>query len=88
MQGGVYDLIAFAKKVGAESAMFLVGSDSELPKYEGTVYLADVATCGEYNPDVHKQLLLEIDRQGQAGYGDLLPLFLWLGPGPAGGTAP
>ncbi len=60
MQGGVYDLIAFAKKVGAESAMFLVGSDGELPKYEGTVYLADVATCGEYNPDVHKQLLLEI----------------------------
>ena len=59
MQGGVYDLIAFAKKVGAESAMFLVGSDDELPKYEGTVYLADVATCGEYNPDVHKQLVLE-----------------------------
>ena len=60
MQSGVYDLIAFAKKVGAESAMFLVGSDSELPKYEGTVHLADVAACGEYNPDVHKQLLLEI----------------------------
>ena len=60
MQGGVYDLIAFAKKIGAESAMFLVGSDGELPKYEGTVYLADVATCGEYNPDVHKQLLLEV----------------------------
>lgn len=59
LQGGVYDLIAFAKKVGAESAMFLVGSDDELPKYEGTVYLADVATCGEYNPDVHKQLVLE-----------------------------
>ncbi len=63
LQGGVYDLIAFAKKVGAESAMFLVGSDSELPKFEGTLYLADAATCGEYNPDVHKQLLLEtIDR--------------------------
>jgi len=60
LQGGVYDLIAFAKKIGAESAMFLVGSDGELPKYEGTVYLADVATCGEYNPDVHKQLLLEV----------------------------
>jgi len=60
LQSGVYDLIAFAKKVGAESAMFLVGSDSELPKYEGTVHLADVAACGEYNPDVHKQLLLEI----------------------------
>lgn len=59
LQGGVYDLIAFAGKIGAESAMFLIGSDSELPKYEGTLYLADVAACGEYNPDVHKQLLLE-----------------------------
>ena len=54
-----YDLIAFAKKVDAESAMFLVGSESDLPKFEGTLYLADAATCGEYNPDVHKQLLLE-----------------------------
>ena len=35
LQGGVYDLIAFAKKVDAESAMFLVGSESELPKFDG-----------------------------------------------------
>jgi electron transfer flavoprotein alpha subunit len=53
LQSGVYDLIAFAKKVDAESAMFLVGSDSELPKFAGTLYLADAAICGEYNPDVH-----------------------------------
>ncbi|GAB6194465.1 electron transfer flavoprotein subunit alpha/FixB family protein [Desulfocastanea catecholica] len=59
LQSGVYDLIAFAKKVDAESAMFLVGSENELPKFEGTVYLADAASCGEFNPDVHKQLLLE-----------------------------
>ncbi|MGB5232142.1 MAG: electron transfer flavoprotein subunit alpha/FixB family protein [Desulfoprunum sp.] len=59
LQGGVYDLVAFAQKVGSESAMFLVGSDSELPKFAGTLYLADVAACGEYNPDVHKQLVLE-----------------------------
>jgi electron transfer flavoprotein alpha subunit len=59
LQGGVYELIAFAKKIGAESAIFLVGSESDLPKFSGTLYLADVASCGEYNPDVHKQLLLE-----------------------------
>lgn len=59
LQSSTNDLIAFAKKVDAESAMFLVGSESELPKFEGTVYLADAASCGEYNPDVHKQLLLE-----------------------------
>lgn len=60
LQNGVNDLMAFAKKVDAESTMFLVGSESNLPKYQGTLYLADVKNCGEYNPDVHKQLLLEV----------------------------
>jgi electron transfer flavoprotein alpha subunit len=60
LQGSVGDLIAFAKKIGAESAMFLVGSETDLPKFEGTVYLADVKACGEYNPAVHKQLLLDV----------------------------
>jgi electron transfer flavoprotein alpha subunit len=60
LQGSVYDLIAFAKKLGAESAMFLVGSESDLPKFDGTLYLADVKACGEYNPSVHKQLLLDV----------------------------
>lgn len=58
LQGGVSDLIAFSQKVGADSAMFLVGSEAVLPKYDGTLYLADAASYGEYNPDVHKQLLL------------------------------
>ena len=59
LQTGISDLIAFSKKVDAESAMFLVGSETDLPKFEGTLYLADSAKYGEYNPDVHKQLLLE-----------------------------
>ncbi|KAB2891744.1 MAG: electron transfer flavoprotein subunit alpha/FixB family protein [Desulfobulbaceae bacterium] len=58
--GSVNELIAFAGKMGAESAMFLVGSDSALPAYAGTLYLADAAACGEFNPDVHKQLLLDV----------------------------
>ena len=54
------ELMAFAQKLGADSAMFLVGSEDSLPKFAGKLYLADAATCGEYNPDGHKQLLLEV----------------------------
>ncbi len=53
-----YELLAFADKLGAESALFLVASEDLVPKYNGTVYLADVAKHGEFNPDVHKQLVL------------------------------
>jgi electron transfer flavoprotein alpha subunit len=55
-----YDLVAFAQKLGADSAMFMVGSGSCLPQYEGTLYLADSSTYGEFNPAVHKQLLLDV----------------------------
>ena len=55
-----YDLVAFAQKLGAEMALFLVGSESQLPKIDGKVYLADAAQAGEYNPDLHKQLLLDV----------------------------
>jgi len=58
--GGSYELVAFAAKMNAESVMFLVGSDSVLPKYDGKVYLADAASAGEYNPDTHKQLILDV----------------------------
>jgi len=52
-------LIAFAKEMPTASSMFLVGSPSDLPRFDGTLYLADVAQYGEYNPTAHKQLLLE-----------------------------
>jgi len=58
--GSCYELMAFADKMGAESSMFLVGSDSVLPQFGGKLYLADVAVAGEYNPDVHKQLVLDV----------------------------
>jgi electron transfer flavoprotein alpha subunit len=58
--GGSYELVAFAEKMNAESVMFLVGSDSALPKYNGKLYLADAGAVGEYNPDVHKQLVLDL----------------------------
>jgi len=55
-----YELVGFAGHLGADSAMVLVGSDSQIPAYNGTLYLADASSCGEYNPDLHKQLILEV----------------------------
>ena len=54
-----YELFGFASQLGADTAMLLVGSEGQLPEYNGTVYLADAAACGEYNPDLHKKLVLE-----------------------------
>ncbi len=55
-----YELVAFAEQLGADSAMFLIGSKEVLPAYNGTLYLADVDKYGEFNPAVHKQLLLDV----------------------------
>jgi len=63
-----YELLGFADQLGAESALLLVGSDSQLPEYPGTLYLADAATCGEYNPDLHKKLILEAVQQENPDY--------------------
>jgi len=40
--------------------MLLVGSHAQLPAFDGRLYLADAATCGEYNPEVHKKLILSV----------------------------
>ena len=63
--GSTYELVAFAQQLGADSAMFLVGSDSALPQYDGTLYLADSTKYSEFNPAVHKQLLLDVVAQEQ-----------------------
>ncbi len=54
------ELINFATQLGAESAMFLVGSEDALPDYSGKLYLADIGEAGEFNPGQHKQLLLDV----------------------------
>jgi len=54
------ELIAFAEKVGGDHAMFMVGSESSLPQYDGKLFLADAAKHGEYSPTVHKQMLLDV----------------------------
>ena len=58
-----YETLAFAKKIGAETAMFLVGSAEKLPRFGGNLYLADAGRYGEFNPDVHKALLLKAIEQ-------------------------
>ena len=55
-----YELVAFIEKLGAAHAMFLVGGENDLPKYNGTLYLADAGKYLDYNPAVHKQLLLDV----------------------------
>ena len=55
-----YELLGFAEQLGAEAAMFLCGSQSQLPAFGGNLYLADAAVAGEYNPDLHKQLILQV----------------------------
>ena len=58
LQDSYGELLAFAARLGAGAAMFLVGG-AELPDFAGTLYLADSATCGEYNPSIHKKLLID-----------------------------
>lgn len=54
-----YELIDFAGQLNAETSMFMVGSDSQLPACGGLLYLGDAAACGEYNPDLHKELIMQ-----------------------------
>ena len=76
--GSYQELMGFAGQLAADSAMFVVGSSGALPAFEGTLYLADAAQVGDYNPDAHKQLLLSAIEQSasdvhlQVGYPPLL----------------
>jgi len=58
------ELLAFAGLMGAESgmvAMFIAAEAAgPLPKFNGRLYLAEVSQVGEYNPEMHKQLLLDV----------------------------
>lgn len=63
-----YELVAFAERLGAETAFIIFGSEAEAPKVNGKVYVADAAKYGEYNPDLHKQLLLEAVQRENPDY--------------------
>lgn len=61
-----YEPLAFARNLGAEAAMVLVGSPEALPVFDGSLYLADVATVGDYQPESHAALVVEAARREQA----------------------
>jgi electron transfer flavoprotein alpha subunit len=54
-----YEQAGFASALGAEMVMFCVGGDAS-PAFGGTLYQADSAACGEFNPSLHKALLLQV----------------------------
>jgi electron transfer flavoprotein alpha subunit len=81
-----YETLAFARKLGAETVHFLVGNEQALPLVEGTLYFADAAIYGEYNPPVHRDLLLQVIAKENpdlivfchSSYGwDLAPRLAW-----------
>lgn len=63
--GSASELVNFARQLDGEVAMFLVGNEATLPNFSGKLYLADAGQVGEFNPDGHKQLLLEVVAQEQ-----------------------
>jgi electron transfer flavoprotein alpha subunit len=63
-----YELAVFADKLGVAKAMVLIGNEAAVPKVNGKVYLADVAKYGEYNPDLHKRIVLEAIKRENPDY--------------------
>jgi electron transfer flavoprotein alpha subunit len=63
-----YELLGFARQLGAETALFMVSNESQIPDYDGTLYMADAAICGEYNPELHKKLVIEVVQKENPDY--------------------
>ncbi|KAA0259034.1 electron transfer flavoprotein subunit alpha/FixB family protein [Deferribacter autotrophicus] len=63
-----YELATFADKLGAEKIWFAVGYKDNLPKVAGKLYFADAEKHGEFNPDVHKKLILQVVEKENPDY--------------------
>lgn len=61
-----YEPLAFARRLGAETTMVLVGNPDALPAFDGRLYLADAAVVGDYQPEAHAALVAEVARREQA----------------------
>jgi electron transfer flavoprotein alpha subunit len=61
-----YETIAFADVIGAEAAMFIVAPGADPPAFDGTLYLADPARYGEYDPPAHTRLILDAIERSSA----------------------
>ncbi|MDY6821066.1 MAG: electron transfer flavoprotein subunit alpha/FixB family protein [Deferribacterota bacterium] len=60
---GCYDTIGYAKEYNKEYILFAVGNKEDLPKVDCKVYLADSSKYGEYNPEVHKKLIVNLAKK-------------------------
>ncbi|AHF97287.1 electron transfer flavoprotein subunit alpha [Desulfurella acetivorans A63] len=58
-----YELVGFANKIGADSFGFAVAPLDVNIEYAGKVYIADISKAKEYNPKVHKNLILKLIEQ-------------------------
>ena len=67
-----YELAEFARRIGAQSAMFIVDAEDDLPKYDGRLLLADSSSCGQINPPAHAALAAEVANRENA---DIVVLF-------------
>lgn len=54
-----YQLFGFAEQLGGEVSVVLVGNEYQNPEFEGRLYLADVGKYAEYNPEVHKKVVMQ-----------------------------
>jgi electron transfer flavoprotein alpha subunit len=63
-----YELLAFTDRLAADTVMLLIGSTEQAPNFNGKVYLADAEVYGEYNPEIHKRLVLEVAQKEHADY--------------------
>jgi electron transfer flavoprotein alpha subunit len=54
-----YELFGFSRAVGADASLFIVAREDQLPAFDGNLYFADPAAAGEYNPDLHRELILQ-----------------------------
>ncbi len=63
-----YELVAFAQKVGGEAVAFFVAPSDIKPEFNGKVYVADVSKAKEYNPKVHRDLILKVAEKENPDY--------------------
>lgn len=62
------ELYAFANELKAGSATLLIGGAEACQKLSGKVYFADAVDYLEYNPELHKRLVLEAAAREGADY--------------------
>jgi electron transfer flavoprotein alpha subunit len=61
-----YELLGFADALGAGRAMVLIGGEGAVPAAAGRLYLADPARYGDYDPDQHARVIVEVAQREES----------------------